>query len=302
MRRPALPRPSLVMLPNGLTLGSLFFGIFAIVAASRGEHVRAGWYIVMAAFLDMFDGRIARATNTGSRFGEELDSLVDAISFGVAPALMMYFAELNHTGWDWIFVWLYVACAVMRLARFNVEQAGKSKVFFQGLPSPAAGGTLATYYWFSQTTLYQETIIGDLPWQSILRFLMIGLAFLMISNVPYPAWPRFSLRNWYGVFGIFLFLGVIAGTLFLPKQFFFPLGVAYTLSGIVIAITRGLFDMPSPFGVTEDDEDDEEAEMLAAAPADARRTDDHHHRRRRRSRHRGERGGPDSGAPEGSTP
>jgi CDP-diacylglycerol--serine O-phosphatidyltransferase len=302
MRRPTLPRPSLVMLPNGFTLGSLFFGIFAIVAASRGEHVRAGWYIVTAAFLDMFDGRIARATNTGSRFGEELDSLVDAISFGVAPALMMYFAELNHTGWDWIFVWLYVACAVMRLARFNVEQAGKSKVFFQGLPSPAAGGTLATYYWFSQTTLYQETVIGDLPWQSILRFLMIGLAFLMISNVPYPAWPRFSLRNWYGVFGILLFLAVIAGTLFLPKQFFFPLGVAYTLSGIVIAITRGLFDMPSPFGVTDDDEDDEEPEMPAAASTDARRTDDHHQRRRRRSRHRGERGGPDSGAPEGSTP
>ena len=305
MRRPRLPRPSLVMLPNGFTLGSLFFGIFAIVAASRGEHVRAGWYIVTAGFLDMFDGRIARATNTGSRFGEELDSLVDAISFGVAPALMMYFAELNRTGWDWIFVWLYVACAVMRLARFNVEQAGKSKVFFQGLPSPAAGGTLATYYWFSQTELYQQTAIGDLPWQSILRFLMVALAFLMISPVPYPTWPRFSLRNWYGVFGVLVFIAVIFGMFFLPKEFFFPFGMLYVATGIAVAIVRGLFDMPSPFASEDDDEDEQDddvpAAAYAAAPAADRRPDDHH-RRRRRHRNRGERGGPDQGASEGPTP
>lgn len=303
MRRPTLPRPSMVLLPNGFTLGSLFFGIFAIVAASRGEHVRAGWYIVTAAFLDMFDGRIARATNTSSRFGEELDSLVDAISFGVAPALMMYFAELNHTGWDWIFVWLYVACAVMRLARFNVEQAGKKKVFFQGLPSPAAGGTLATYYWFSQTTFYQQTIIGDLPWQSILRFLMVALAFLMISNVPYMAWPRFSLRNWSGRFGVLVFLAVISGLFLLPKQFFFPLGVFYVTSGVVIAIMRGLFDMPSPF----EESDETEAEASAADDDMERqlvghRSDDDRSRRRRRRRSRGDRGGPDHGSTEGTSP
>ena len=300
MRRPTLPRPSLVMLPNGLTLGSLFFGIFAIVAAARGEHVRAGWYIVTAAFLDMFDGRIARATNTGSRFGEELDSLVDAISFGVAPALMMYFAELNHTGWDWILVWLFVACAVMRLARFNIEQAGKSKVFFQGLPSPAAGGTLATYYWFSQTDLYQQTAIGDLPWQSILRFLMISLSFLMISNVPYPAWPRFSLRNWYGVFGVLLFIAVIVALFLLPKQFFFQLGVVYVALGIVIAIVRGLFDMPSPFENGEESEAAaDEAAQDAAAAAGPKRFDDQH-RRRRRHRGRAERG-PEPHSSEDST-
>jgi CDP-diacylglycerol--serine O-phosphatidyltransferase len=303
MRRPRIPRPGLILLPNGFTLGSLFFGIFAIVAASRGEHVRAGWYIVTAAFLDMFDGRIARATNTGSRFGEELDSLVDAISFGVAPALMMYFAELNHTGWDWIFVWLYVACAVMRLARFNVEQAGKSKIFFQGLPSPAAGGTLATYYWFSQTNLYQETVIGDLPWQSILRFLVVALAFLMISPVPYPAWPRFSLRNWYGALGTVLFVGVVVALFILPRQFFFPLGVAYVVSGLVIAIVRGLFDMPSPFenGNDSGELDTPPAAVHASIDDGRKRPDDDHYRRRRRHRHRGDRG-PDHGAAEDPTP
>jgi CDP-diacylglycerol--serine O-phosphatidyltransferase len=306
MRRPTLPRPSMVMLPNGFTLGSLFFGIFAIVAASRGEHVRAGWYIVIAAFLDMFDGRIARATNTSSRFGEELDSLVDAISFGLAPAFMMYFAELNHTGWDWIFVYLYASCAVMRLARFNVEQAGKKKIFFQGLPSPAAGGTLATYYWFSQTDLYQQTAIGDLPWQSILRFLMISLGFLMISNVPYPAWPRFSLKNWYGAFGVLVFVGIIVGMFLLPKQFFFPLGVVYVASGVVIAIVHGLFDMPSPFA--ESDETPEEAARAADQAFEMEednaqaRSEEDRSRRRRRRRNRGERGAPDQGSNEGPTP
>jgi CDP-diacylglycerol--serine O-phosphatidyltransferase len=289
----------MVLLPNGLTLGSLFFGILAIVSAARGEHVRAGWYIVIAGLFDMFDGRIARATNTGSRFGEELDSLVDAISFGLAPALMMHFAELNHTGWDWIFVWLFSACAVMRLARFNVEQAGKKKIFFQGLPSPAAGGTLATYYWFSQTSLYQQTVIGDLPWQSILRFLMVALAFLMISNVPYPAWPRFTLRNWYGALGVVMFIAVIVGLFLLPKQFFFPLGVVYVASGVVIAIVHGLLDMPSPFA--ESDETPEEAAASAEDPAARDESDDDRLRRRRRRRHRGDRGLPDQGSTEGPT-
>jgi len=302
MRRPTLPRPSMVLLPNGLTLGSLFFGILAIVSAARGEHVRAGWYIVIAGLFDMFDGRIARATNTGSRFGEELDSLVDAISFGLAPALMMYFAELNHTGWDWIFVWLFAACAVMRLARFNVEQAGKKKIFFQGLPSPAAGGTLATYYWFSQTNLYQQTVIGDLTWQSILRFLMVALAFLMISNVPYPAWPRFTLRNWYGALGVVMFVAVIVGLFWLPKQFFFPLGVAYVTSGVVIAVVHGLFDMPSPFAETDETPEEAAASADAADAIDDERSDDERIRRRRRRRSRGDRGGPDHGSTEGATP
>src|ERR1019366_6379837 len=126
------------------------------------------------------DGRVARATHTGSRFGEELDSLVDAITFGLAPALLMYFAVLRQQGWDWVFVFLFSACAVMRLARFNVEQAGRAKTYFRGLPSPMAGGVLATYYWFSQTPLYRETILSELPWPfNDVRFLIVGLAFLM---------------------------------------------------------------------------------------------------------------------------
>lgn len=254
-RRLGLPRPSLVMLPNGFTLANLFFGIFAIVAASRGQHTQAGWYIVIGGFADALDGRIARATNTGSPFGEELDSLVDAISFGLAPALMMYFAVLRHAGWDWILVFLFAACAVMRLARFNVEQAGKTKDYFKGLPSPAAGGTLATYYWFSQTSLYNETFISAWPWETILRYLMVALSFLMISNVPYPGWPKLTFKTLHGTMGILVFVASIFALFFLPKQFFFPFGVLYVITGVVLVLVRGILELPSPFA--DDDADDE---------------------------------------------
>ena len=127
-------RRAVVVLPNGFTLANLFFGIYAIVAASRGDFGRAGVYVVLGGVCDALDGRVARITGSGSRFGEELDSLVDAISFGLAPAMIVYFAVLNQQGWDWIFCFLFTMCAVIRLARFNVEQAGRAKTHFHGLP------------------------------------------------------------------------------------------------------------------------------------------------------------------------
>jgi CDP-diacylglycerol--serine O-phosphatidyltransferase len=232
----------MVMLPNGLTLLNLFFGIFALVAAARGDFGRAVLYVMIGALFDAVDGRVARATRSGTRFGEELDSLVDAITFGLAPAMIMYFAVLHKEGWDWIFVFLFSACAVTRLARFNVEQAGRPKIYFHGLPSPAAGGVLASYYWFSQTPLYNQTIIGDLPWHNMLRFLMVGLAYLMVSDVPYPAWPTFSLRTWRGATGLMVFLALALGLVFLPREFFFPVGMLYVAWGIVTAVLRGLLE------------------------------------------------------------
>jgi CDP-diacylglycerol--serine O-phosphatidyltransferase len=289
MRRPRFPRPSMVMLPNGFTLMSLFFGVYAIVLASRGDHARAVWYIIAASVCDAIDGRVARATHTGSRFGEELDSLVDAISFGFAPAMMMYFAVLRKEGLDWFFVFLFSACAVMRLARFNVEQAGRAKTHFRGLPSPVAGGTLATYYWFSQTSLYNQTVIGDLPWHTMVRFLIAGLAFLMISNVPYPAMPTFSIKTVRGVMGLVAFIGLAFGLIFLPKDFFFPVGMLYVTYGVVASVVKGLLDRPQyAEGETPSDDeslfDEEDEDMHADADAP---------RRKRRRRFRGQRHKPD---------
>ena len=297
MRRPRLPRPSMVMLPNGFTLMSLFFGVYAIVLASRGDHARAVWYIIAASVCDAIDGRVARATHTGSKFGEELDSLVDAISFGFAPAMMMYFAVLRKDGLDWIFVFLFAACAVMRLARFNVEQAGRAKTHFHGLPSPVAGGVLATYFWFSQTPLYNETVIGDLPWHTMVLFLMAGLSFLMISNVPYPAMPTFSIKTLRGVLGLTVFIGLIFGLVFLPKDFFFPVGMLYVTWGVVASVVKGLLDRPQ-FAEGETAADDE---RIFDQEDDDSLPGDDALRRKRRRRFRGPRHKPERTPPEEPT-
>src|SRR4051812_13458111 len=237
-------RRAVVMLPNGFTLFNLFCGIYAIILALHDQIAAAPGFIVLGGIADFLDGRVARATGTGSRFGEELDSLVDAISFGFAPALLMYLAlqrEVNHGNWEWLLVFIFTSCAVMRLARFNVEQAGRKKTHFHGLPSPAAGLTLATYYWFSNTPLYNQTVIlftdsktlSDLPWTNLLRGLMAILAALMISDVPYPTVPSVGFGSLKKILGTLLVLGCIALLVFLPKEFIFPALLAYVLYGAV---------------------------------------------------------------------
>jgi CDP-diacylglycerol---serine O-phosphatidyltransferase len=290
------PRRAVVLLPNGFTLANLFFGVFAIVAASRGDFSRAVSYIVFGGVADALDGRVARATNSGSKFGEELDSLVDAISFGFAPTMIIYFAVFNQAGWDWIFCFMFTMCAVIRLARFNVEHAGRKKSHFTGLPSPAAGGTLATYYWFSQTDLYTQTMIADLPWHQMLRFIMLGLSFLMISNVQYAAMPTIGYRSVRQVLGSLLVLGTIIGVIFLPKEFFFPAAMAYVLYGLVATVFIGLLDRhPAGHDGAADDEDDpmldDEDEDDGAAVAADEASAAEGRRRRRRRRHRGPRPG-----------
>lgn len=239
-------RRAVVLFPGGLTLGNLFFGIFAMISASRGEFGRAVLFVVCGGICDMLDGRVARATNSGSEFGEQLDSLVDAISFGLAPAMITYFAVLSHEGWAWVLVFFFAACAVLRLARFNITQAGEKKSYFVGLPSPAAGGTLATYHWFSQTPLYQQTGIGDLPWDELVKYLMIGLSLLMVSNVRYPAFPRTGFRDWKGILGSITVVACLLGAIFVPRQFFFPAGITYVTVGLVATFLQSLRDRPTP--------------------------------------------------------
>lgn len=283
-RGPRPVRRAVVILPNGFTLGNLFFGIFAIVAASRGEFSAAALYIVLGGIADALDGRVARATGTGSKFGSELDSLVDAISFGLAPAMIMFFAVLNKDGWDWILVFLFVACAVIRLARFNVEQAGRAKRYFVGLPSPAAGMTLATYYWFSQTSLYNETVLGDLPWHVMLRYIMVTLSFLMISHVSYPAVPTIGYKKLSEILGSLVVLATIIGVLFLPKAFFFPALVLYVAYGLVKTVIFGLVGR-RPVGDMPVIADDDEIEAALSRPEEL--TEEQRRRRRRRRRHGG---------------
>ncbi|MEP6692983.1 MAG: CDP-diacylglycerol--serine O-phosphatidyltransferase [Gemmatimonadaceae bacterium] len=257
-RRPEMRR-AVVLLPNGATLANLFFGVWAIERAAQGAYYYAVWYILLGGVMDALDGRIARATRTGSAFGIELDSLVDAISFGVAPAMLMYFAVLNKEGWAWVLCFLFIACVVMRLARFNVEQGGHAKTHFHGLPSPAAGMTLATYWWFSQTTLYNTTFVATLPWHSVIPWLMIILSFLMISHVLYPAVPTIGFKSVKGLLGLTAVLATIAGLIFKRQEFIFPALCAYVGWGLLRTVVVGLMErLPSGDPLNEDDEPDEE--------------------------------------------
>ena len=169
-------RQVVVVMPSAFTLGNLFFGFWAIVSAFNGNFRWAGWFIVFAGILDMLDGRVARLSNTGTRFGAELDSLVDVISFGVAPALLIYFLDFSTAGrFAWILCYIYVTAVALRLARFNVLSAGKpSTGWFTGLPSPAAGTTLAVYYPFSQTEWYRASLAYlDLQHQGLVVLMLL---------------------------------------------------------------------------------------------------------------------------------
>lgn len=257
-RRPQL-RQGIIILPSAFTLGNLFFGIYALVTAARGDLIWAAWYIIFAAILDLADGRIARFTRTGSDFGAELDSLVDAISFGVAPAFILYQLYLSDTAWGWILSFAYVTAIVLRLARFNVEQGGEAKAHFHGLPSPTAGMILATFYPFSQTPFFREQL-GDLPWSSIMGVVTVILCVLLMSHIPYALVPRIGFKTRKGLFNTVVILGGLFLAITVPRYYFFPALLTYTAWGLVKAILLGLLDrLPEKDPLLDEDEDEDES-------------------------------------------
>lgn len=234
-------RRGVIILPSAFTMGNLFFGLYAIVAALRGDFAWAGWFIVFSATLDLLDGRVARFTRTGSAFGAELDSLTDAISFGVAPALIMVLLHFTGADWSWVIGFVYVTAVVVRLARFNVEQGGEARRHFHGLPTPAAGMILATHHPFSQTALYQQ-FLGDLPWTRIMVITMVLTSVLMLSHVPYAKFPRIELKSRRGVARTSLAAVTVAALLLFPAYAFFPFLIGYTLWGLLRSVFLGLLE------------------------------------------------------------
>lgn len=237
-------RRVVVVIPSAFTLGNLFFGFWSIIQAFNGNFRQAGWFIVFAAILDSLDGRVARRMGTGSRFGAELDSLVDVISFGMAPALLIYFLEFSTAGrFGWIVCFLFVVAAALRLARFNVLSHGKpTPGWFTGLPSPAAGATLATYYAFSQTAWYRATIAYlDLQHQELVVLLLM-LSVLMVSKVMYPRGAPVNLRTPGGVIALIVLLGFIVGAVVAPSSFLFPFFVLYMTFGVLRHLVLILLD------------------------------------------------------------
>jgi len=269
-RRPNVRRV-VVVVPSMFTLANLFFGIWSIVLAARGEYYRASWYIVIAGVLDMLDGRVARMSKTGSRFGAELDSLVDLVSFGVAPAVLIHFLVFADAGgFAWLFSYGFVTCVALRLARFNTVAGdhGTSEPF-QGLPSPAGGMTLATWYPFTQTDYYQAQLAG-LPWSQIMVFLTLALSLTMVSTIRYAKLPRIGVRTARGLGGLAVNVTVLGFGIWSRDIFFFPLGLAYLTYGLVRAAVVSFLERSDG----EDEGDDDELVIEDDATAEEPDEDD----------------------------
>ena len=219
------------LLPNLITTGALFSGFYAIVAAMTGAFETACIAIVIAGFLDALDGRIARLTNTTSQFGVQYDSMADLVAFGVAPAILLFSWALQDLGKiGWIIAFLYMCCAALRLARFNI--APDTKVFY-GLASPGAAGTMSTLVWI--------WVDNFPPMESMEVSVLVGLfttvvAFLMVSNIQY-----FSPKNIKGRVPFPIMVGAVL--LFIvvaiyPPGMLFCVGLAYGVSGPIQALLR----------------------------------------------------------------
>lgn len=240
-RRPRV-RSAVVVLPNAFTLGNLFFGFWSMVSATRGNFLWAGWFLVLAGAMDMIDGRLARLSRTDSRFGAELDSLVDVISFGVAPAILMYHLVFADAGrFAWMLSFAYLVAVAVRLARFNLASDTPYTPWFTGLPSPAAGMLLGVYYPFSQTSWYAVTL-GRFNEQVVLVLLMLLLSVLMVSNIRYPKLPGIGFRSARGRFGLVVNVGILAGGILVPEYFFFTFGMTYVVFGLARATVQGLIE------------------------------------------------------------
>ena len=184
-------RRGIYLLPNLLTTAALFAGFYAIVAGMNGRFEEAAVAIFVALVLDGADGRIARLTNTQSAFGAEYDSLSDIICFGLAPGLLVYEWALSGMGkLGWVAAFFFTAATALRLARFNTQLGTVDKRYFQGLPCPAAGATLAGLVWFAN----DYGISGE-DLASLAFAMTIAIAGLMVSNVRFHSFKNLDLRG-----------------------------------------------------------------------------------------------------------
>ena len=232
-------RKGVYLLPNALTTGAMFAGFYSIISGINGHYVAAAVAVVVAGLLDGLDGRVARLTNTQSEFGVQYDSLSDLISFGLAPALLAFnwslssLRELGPTAGKlgWLAAFLFVACAALRLARFNTQAASADKSHFQGLASPAAAGTLVATIWF----FVDQGISGDtVRW--LIWIETVGLGLLMFSRIRYfsgKSWPKGD-RIPSGI----LFLVVLVFVLLAidPPTVLMLIGIIYVGSGLVVTL------------------------------------------------------------------
>lgn len=228
------------LLPNAFTTGNLFAGFFAIVQAMNGRFEVAAVALFVAMVLDGLDGRVARLTNTQSAFGEQYDSMADMVSFGAAPALVVYEWSLRGMGkLGWLAAFVYVAGAALRLARFNANITVVDKRFFQGMPSPAAAALVAGFVWIAtdlRETRWIDATGADLRWFAWTLTLYAGLT--MFSNAPFYSFKDINLKRSVPYVAVPLIVLCFVLVSYDPPIVLFSLFLVYAASGYVLWLWR----------------------------------------------------------------
>lgn len=254
---PRRRRKGIYVLPNLFTLAALFGGFYAVVMAMNGRFELAAIGVFSAMVLDSLDGRVARMTNTQSAFGEQMDSLSDMVSFGAAPALIMYEWALKGLGkLGWIAAFVYCASAALRLARFNTNIGVVDKRFFQGLPSPAAAAIVTGLIWVMDDAGYRQAAQIDwLRWTAFGVTLYAGLT--MVTNVPFYSFKDIGLKKSVPFIVIVAIALGIAVVNIHPPIVLFAVFCAYGLSGYGMYLYRRAKGRPVSVIAISTDEPDE---------------------------------------------
>jgi len=250
-------RKGIYVLPNAITLAALFSAFYGIVMAMNGRFEFACIAIFCAAILDSLDGRVARMTNSQSAFGEQMDSLSDMVSFGAAPALIVYIWALKDLGKPgWIPAFVYIAGAALRLARFNVNIGVVDKRYFQGLPSPAAAALVIGLIWVMDDAGFKDVSKIDwLAWTAGGITLFAGLS--MVTNAPFYSFKVFGGRRSVPfIVLVAIALGIALISLD-PPRVLFTIFLLYGLSGYAVYAWRRYKGRPASVIATSTDEPDE---------------------------------------------
>ncbi|WP_232090386.1 CDP-diacylglycerol--serine O-phosphatidyltransferase [Billgrantia diversa] len=233
-------RRGIYLLPNLFTTSALFAGFFSVVAGINGDFTAAAVAIFIAMVLDGLDGRVARLTNTQSAFGAEYDSLSDMLSFGVAPALVSFtwiLQDIGKTGW--VVAFLYVACAALRLARFNVQIGSVDKKWFIGLPSPSAAAFVAASVWTFHS--FDAEAFG---FKLLMLIVVAAAGVLMVSNIRYYSFKDVDLK---GPVPFVVLLAIVLGFVVIsvePSVMLLLLFGTYVASGPTLAVMRKMKHSP----------------------------------------------------------
>ena len=251
-------RKGLYMLPNAITLAALFSGFYAIVMAINGRFELACIAVFVAAVLDSLDGRVARMTNSQSAFGEQMDSLSDMVSFGAAPALIVYIWALKDLGkLGFIPAFVYISGAALRLARFNVNIGVVDKRFFQGLPSPAAAALVIGLIWVVDDAGFKGvSTIPAIAWTAFALTLYAGLS--MVTNAPFYSFKVVGARRTVPFIVIVAIALSIAVVMLDPPRVLFAIFCAYGLSGYAVYGWRRMKGKPASVIAMSTDEPDEQ--------------------------------------------